>query len=54
MTLSEAYEAILKMVQRKKTIENENANPEDKIEAFLNQPIRKSVKNSLRVSRKEL
>ena len=54
MTLSEAYEAILKMIQSKKYIENEDANPEDEIEVFLDKPIRKSVKNRLRVSRKKL
>ena len=54
MTLSEAYEAILKMVQGKKIIENENADPEDKIEVFLNKPIRKSVKNRHPIYGKEL
>ena len=54
MTLSEAYKAMLKMIQSKKYIENENANPEDRIEVFLDKPIRKSVQNRLRASRKKL
>jgi hypothetical protein len=53
MTLSEAYEAILKLIQSKKTIEKNVENPEDGIEVFLDKQIRKSVKSRLRVVRKK-